>query len=535
MVRPLLVLLAACSGTGPGGDDGTSPDTPAPTTDGSTIRDPRFDGVALILDLELDDQLASGVSIAVLEQGVLTWAEGFGSADPENDVPVTPETRFQIGSTTKQMTAALVLQQEKGGALELEQQLSAVLPDVWLEDDPTWAETATLELLLSHQGGINDYIDWTGSADDDHLAEWHEGFFKNTLYSNNPPGAFWNYSNPNFTVAGLAAEAHDPLDRYYPDMMVEDLFVPLGMNATVARKADVDEPYARSTGVDLFDGSIRSFTMDDLFDPASMRPAGLVWSTPTDMTTWGSALLQGNQEVFGSDDLPELITEPRVSTLWLDDHIQYGLGMFVYDIFPMSDGTYVPLLVWEHAGITLSMTSSFMVLPEHDVAISILSNGWQDAFWETTQALMRVVVDPWPEPSDYVPTVDPEVTALHVGTYDDPNNVGPIEITAGEHGELQIAMPLLDDFGFDVDPDLIPITSDFFFVEIDGDLFDLAFVRDPAGGPSLWVRDQFFVGERVPPDLLARPGPPVGRDPPMLGPVPLPTRLLPLSAGGRAP
>ena len=274
MLRAVVLVLAACTESDPEGDDdgpnGQYPDF-TPTTDTGTespaqvIRDPRFDGVALILDQELNDQVfGTGVSIAVREHGVLTWAEGFGTADPEGDVPVTPDTLFQIGSTTKHMTSALVLQQVEAGALALEDTVATALPDVWLEDDPTWADAATLELLLSHQGGVLDYIDWSATSADDHLATWHEGFFKNTHWANNPPGAFWNYSNPNFTVAGLAAEAHDPLGRFWPDMIVEDLFLPLGMEATVARIADVEEPYALSTGVDLSSYQFGPLAMEDM-------------------------------------------------------------------------------------------------------------------------------------------------------------------------------------------------------------------------------------------------------------------------------
>lgn len=306
-------------------------------------------------------------------------------------------------------------------------------------------------------------------------------------------------------------------------MLVEDLFLPLGMEATVSRKDEVEEPYARSEGVAL-DGSIQTFTMDELYDAASVRPAGLVWSTPTDMTKWGSFLLHGDPAVLGDDSRARL-AEPAVSTLYLDDHVSYGLGLFVYDVYPVSDGSYVSLSVWEHGGNTLSMTSSFLVLPDHDVVVSILSNGYGDSFAATIEALLHVVVDPFPAPSDYVPTVDPEVTALHVGSYNDPHNVGPMEITMGEDGGLEIAMPLLDDFGYDVEPELVAVTSDFFLIDVDGYYVELVFVHDPAGGPSLWARSRTFVGERVPPDLPVRPLPPEERDPPVLDFGPLPTRL----------
>ena len=83
-----------------------------------------------------------------------------------------------------------------------------------------------------------------------------------------------------------------------------------------------------------------------------------------------------------------------------------------------------------------------------------------------------------------------------MGSYLDPYNVGPIEITAGGAYGLQVSMPLLDLVGYAVAPDLIPATTDVWYVDLNGVLYDLTFIRDPSGGPSPYVRNRSFVGLR---------------------------------------
>lgn len=493
------------------------------------LRDPRFDGVVDTVLAELGPNLAEGVSIAVRERGTLVWVEGFGSAEVGAEVPVTADTRFEIGSTTKQLTAALLLQQVQAGRMSLDDTVSDVLPELSLPQSPDWAREATLHQLLSHQGGVLDFVDWAGSDDDADLAGWHYGDFSRVAWANNPPGAFYNYSNPNFTVAGLAIEAHDPHGRAFPDVMVEDLLGPLGLDATTLRRATVADgalPYATSTGVSPLSDEVAPVPMEEVPDPAAVRPAGLVWSTPTDLTTWGSFLMHGDPAVL-DDGLRAGITTAHVPTLYHGAHESYGYGVFVWDQFPTAADEWYPIRVWEHGGNTLSMTSVLVMLPDHDVTISILSNGQGDDWTLTLEGILRAVVDPFPAPTGYTPPFDPTDLARHAGTYTDVHNLGDLVIAEGGAHGLTLSVPLLDAYGYTVDADLEPISTDVWVATIDGAPFDLTFVSDPETGEDRWLRNRVFVGERdagaaarrAPPDpetvaaalRAPRPGPPPRR------------------------
>ncbi|MBX2797878.1 MAG: beta-lactamase family protein [Myxococcales bacterium] len=500
----------------------TTGDTATETT--AVVRGPAFESAAAAIQTELATNLASGVSVAVSVGGERVWVETFGTTDPDGDTSLTPDTILQIGSTTKHMAAAQALVQVQAGRLDVTDTVASRLPGVSLSNAPAWATDSTLDMLLSHQGGTVDFIDWAGDADDAELLDWHEGFFSAQLFPMSPPAAFWNYSNPNFTVAGLMAESVDPDGAYWPDAMTRDLFAPLGMSRTFARKAEVRDAgdFALSVGTGALGGPADRMPMPQVPDPASVRPAGLVWSTPSDMVTWGEFVLHGDDTVL-SDALREEITTPHVSTLYFDDLMGYGYGMFTWEQYPLSDGEWYPIRVWEHGGNTLSFTSSLVILPDHDVVFSILSNGAGDDHSATVEAILRAVVDPLPAPTGYDRGFDPVAIADHVGSYSDPNNVGPMEITAGGKFGLQIELPLLPGFGYDVDPDLVPLSTDVWLVFLNGEGFDLTFVRPLGKGPPQYVRNRAFVAERTPPKARLAPASPTSARAPALTPSRLPS------------
>src|SRR5262245_21669082 len=176
-IFPLLAVVAACSGPKeptetteppddtdttvvPPPDTDTDTDTDPPTDTATTptpaIRDPKFDAVVDVLLGELDANAAAGASIAVMEGGVFTWVEGFGTAEPRVAAPITADTVFQIGSTTKQMTATLALRQVQAGLYGLDDTMPDVLPAFSLDLVPSWAPNTTVRQLLSQQAGLYD-------------------------------------------------------------------------------------------------------------------------------------------------------------------------------------------------------------------------------------------------------------------------------------------------------------------------------------------------------------------------------------------
>lgn len=513
-----LLLLLACTdptdGT-PVDDTGTpltgdSIPTETDTDPGTTPTglDPDdLDTLRRRIERDLNGLYASGASVALWKDGAVVFAEGFGSADPDAEVAITPETLFQVGSDTKKMTAIAVLQQVAAGTLSLDQTVASALPDVELARSPEWNDAATLHQLLSHQGGLNDYTPWDDDPADEVLRGRATGEFSDREWAMNPGGAFWNYANPNFSLLGLAAEEAAGIP--YPDLLVDGVFAPLGMDHTYAREADMpaSAPIAVGYGINLtgdydwFDpwGDTLTYTVgrSDLAataDNGFTRPAGLVWSTPSDMCTLAGFLIEGNAAVL-DDSLRAEITTAHVPLYPSDPTQGYGYGMFVVDFYPDSDGGIHDTPFWLHGGNTLGYTSTFYVVPELDFAVCILSNGYGDDFSKSAYKAIDLFAGVPAETFEleYPPyEVAPETLAGH---YVDPE-LGDIDVTwVKDH--LEIAIPRLVETGHVVQPVLTQAWREVWYVTVDGYDYDVSFIDGEDGTPSKYIRNRQFVGTRT--------------------------------------
>ncbi len=492
----LLPLLFACNKDA----DITDDTGPLDTRPLDTGWDARFDPLVEAIQADLAASDAPGVSVAVMEDGLVTFAAAFGSGHPDQDVPITADTLFQIGSDTKKQTAVALLQKVEQGLVSLDDTLAVALPELEFRWGGDWNDQVLVEHLLTHQGAFYDYAIWELDEDDDLLASWTYGDFANGWYLMNPPGEFWNYSNPNFSLAGLITEENDT--RAWPDIMVEDLYLPLGMDRSFLRKSEVlaDGDYAVGYGVDPQTGTMGTREMDSIADHAWTRPAGLAWSTPTQQLYFADFLMNGDSAVL-SDSLVEAVFGEHVNTLYLDDVMHYGYGLMVQRGFELDGGWYeVP--VWEHGGNTLAFTSIFFVLPDQEFAVAILSSGYGTDFGDSVDAAVRTLVDDLPDPVD-VPeyTIDTDRYAFHVGDYIDEWNVG--EATVTQQGDsLHVEVPLLDQYGYDYENELYALSSDIHYMEIDGYWYDLTFIQQADGEPSEYVRNRAFVLTRDDGDSL---------------------------------
>ena len=139
------------------------PDTAAPE------RDPRFDDFAALVETSLAESEASGVAVALIEDGEIVFAEGFGTRSVASKDPVNANTTFRIGSVTKGMTAMALLQKADAGRIDMSASIKTLLPEFEFYYDATWTDDMTGHHLLTHQGGMYDYLEIDANTDDDDL------------------------------------------------------------------------------------------------------------------------------------------------------------------------------------------------------------------------------------------------------------------------------------------------------------------------------------------------------------------------------
>ncbi len=227
----MLAFVAACAAT-------RAAETPSVQPVGS--RDESKGTVPTAVTQQIDDVMqpwathdTPGCAVAVVQRGEVTFAKGYGMADLEHGVPITPETVFDIGSTSKQFTASAVLLAAAEGKLRVEDDVRKHLPELpELGPKPT-----TIEHLLHHSGGLRDYgmlllltgrrLDGVATAQEtlDLLSRQRGRDFV--------PGTRFEYSNTGYFLLAQAVEhaAEQTLDAY----LRARVFEPLGMESTLIR------------------------------------------------------------------------------------------------------------------------------------------------------------------------------------------------------------------------------------------------------------------------------------------------------------
>jgi len=172
-----------------------------------------------LIKSEMQKQHIPGVSLAVVKDGQLVLAKGYGYANVEHQVPVKPETIFQSGSVGKQFTATAVMILVQEGKINLDEKIGKYLDNV-----PEAWSNITVQHLLSHTSGMTDYpesFDYRRDYTEDELLKMAEA-----IPLAFPPGTKWKYSNLGYVTLGILIRK--VTGKFYGDFLQERISSPWG-------------------------------------------------------------------------------------------------------------------------------------------------------------------------------------------------------------------------------------------------------------------------------------------------------------------
>lgn len=254
------------------------------------------------LEAFLDDRFArdmeanhiAGAAVAVVEDGRLLLARGYGQADIENDVPVDPDrTVFRVGSVGKLFTWTAVMQLVEAGRLDLGADVNAYLD---FRIPATYPQPITLAHLMTHTSGFEDMLLESVVSDAGDLVSEREWLTAHMAARVRPPGDSAGYSNYNAMLAGyiVARVAGQP----YADYVQTHIFDPLGMaHSTVQSRMPPDLRASASVGYTFVGGAFQPFP--DYTPQPALLPSGGHRASVTDMARFMIAHLEGGRYGHG--------------------------------------------------------------------------------------------------------------------------------------------------------------------------------------------------------------------------------------------
>src|SRR5918998_430487 len=197
---------------------------------------------------EMKTQQIPGVSLAVIKNGQIVLAKGYGFANVEHQVPVKPETIFQSGSMGKQFTATAVMMLVEEGKLSLDDKITKFFPDA----PETW-RNITVRHLLTHTSGMTDYppdFDLRRDYTEDELFQRIK-----IVPLAFQPGEKWSYSNLAYVMLGILIRKVS--GKFYGDFLQERVFKPLQMSTARIISEDDIVPN-RAAGYRLVNGQLKN-------------------------------------------------------------------------------------------------------------------------------------------------------------------------------------------------------------------------------------------------------------------------------------
>lgn len=344
-----------------------------------------FDDIRELIRLKLVEKVVPSLAVAVAKDGVIVWEEGFGWADRENRVPANEHTMYSLASISKPITATGLMILKERGELDLDKPINDYLGDAKIKAWIGSSDEATVRRVANHTSGLP--LHWQYFYEDE---PYHPPAMDETIrrYGNliTVPGEKYEYSNLGYGVLDYVISRLS--GKSYPDLMREEVFLPLDMTHTSVHIGSRLEKYqAIRYGAD---------GVPIPFYDYNHRGASAVYSSAHDLVRFGMFHLKAHlpeQRAILSD---ETIDEMQKPTIGIEEYkgvqyppsVNFGISWMISE----NDRGYRSVI---HGGGGDGVSTLLNLIPTEKLAVVVLSNtGWgrSSLTSEVTQEILSVML-----------------------------------------------------------------------------------------------------------------------------------------------
>ena len=329
----------------------------------------RFDEVRELIHLRMRDENVPSIVVGVVHGNKQLWAEGFGWADQEEQIPATIHTPYRIGSTTKPLTATTVMTLVERGDLELDRHINEYLGEAKIEARLPKLSKATLSTVLQHSSGLPGHWE-TYFADETDRPQPIDVLVHRYGKLMIRPGRWFNYSNLGYEI--LADVAERKTGKEFASLLRDEVCLPLGMTRTFL---GVDNVTTDQRAVGYRASGER---VPDAW--TSVPAAGDAYSTVHDLLRFGQFHMK-----LHADDQEQILADATIDMMQQRTipmgREAYGLGWHIRD--DLNGRRHVL-----HGGAHVGWECHFDMIPQEELCVVVMAN--KDTKWPGYRLCLEV-------------------------------------------------------------------------------------------------------------------------------------------------
>ena len=297
-----------------------------------------------------------GCALGVFQGGRIAYEHGYGSANIEYGIPITPRTPFIMGSVSKQFTAAAIALLVERGRISLDDDVRKYVPEL-----PDYGQRVTIDELVHHTSGIRDFwalVDAAGMRfDDGYTVDDVVRFAARQQHLNFAPGTQYNYSNTGYVLLGVIVQRVTGMSLR--KFAANEIFAPLGMNDSHYHDDHTEPVRGRAIAYQPMSAKLGQWRID-VWNNDIVGQGG-VMTTIEDLQKWDENFYTG--KVGGPPFLARQLTRGKLAD---GKTLAYAFGLEI--------GEYRGRPMVEHTGSTGGYRTDITRFPAEHVSIVTLCN-----------------------------------------------------------------------------------------------------------------------------------------------------------------